>query len=135
DGINQPDDEILPGYDGRVGGHKIHDVNQDGQINSADQVITGNPNPKFIFGFSTNLSYKRFDFSAFISGVQGNDIFNFSRYRFENPFGLQNLLKVMEDRWTPTNPSNQYASALQGGRLPVSDTFIEDGSFIRCKNM
>ncbi|WP_090625018.1 SusC/RagA family TonB-linked outer membrane protein [Parapedobacter indicus] len=135
DGINQPGDEILPGYDGRVGGHKIRDMNQDGQINSADQVITGNPNPKFIFGFSTNLSYKHFDFSAFLSGVQGNDLFNFSRYRFENPFGLQNLLKVMEDRWTPTNPSNQYASALQGGRLPVSDTFIEDGSFIRCKNV
>lgn len=135
DGINQPDDEILPGYDGRVGGHKIRDMNQDGQINSADQIITGNPNPKFIFGFSTNLSYKHFDFSAFLSGVQGNDIFNFSRYRFENPFGLQNLLKVMENRWTPSNPSNQYASAFQGGRLPVSDTFIEDGSFIRCKNI
>ncbi len=135
DGINQTGETILPGYDGRIGGHKIKDINGDGTINSEDQTITGNPNPAFIFGFSTNLSYKNFDFSAFFSGAQGNDIFNFSRYRFENPFGLQNLFKVTEDRWSPTNPSNKYASPSQGGRLPVSDTFVEDGSYIRCKNL
>lgn len=135
DGIIQTGETILPGYDGRVGGHKIKDYNNDGSINSDDQIITGNPNPKYIFGFSSNLSFKNFDLSIFLSGVQGNDIFNFSRYRFENPFGLQNLFKVMEDRWTPANPSNQYASAFQGGRLPVSDTFIEDGSYLRCKNI
>lgn len=135
EGIIQSEEDILPGYDGRVGGHKIRDVNRDGTISSEDQVITGNPNPKYIFGFSTNFYFKNFDLSAFLSGVQGNDIFNFSRYRFENPFGLQNLLKVMEDRWSPSNPSNKYASAFQGGRLPVSDTFIEDGSYLRLKNI
>jgi hypothetical protein len=110
-------------------------VNGDNVITSSDQIITGNPNPDFIFGFSTSLSYMGFDFSAFLSGSQGNDIYNLSRLAFENPLGLRNQLKGVATRWTPTNPSNQYASAAQGGRLPLSDVFIEDGSYIRCKNM
>ena len=135
EGINQTGQTILPGYDGRLGGHRVKDLNGDNIISSADQTITGNPNPNFIFGFSTNVSYKRFDFSAFLSGTQGNDIYNLSRLAFENPLGQRNLLKGVVNRWTPTNPNNQYASAAQGGRLPLSDYFIEDGSYIRCKNM
>ncbi|RDB07264.1 SusC/RagA family TonB-linked outer membrane protein [Runella aurantiaca] len=135
DGINQTGEAILPGYDGRLGGHKIKDLNGDGTITSADQTITGNPNPNFIFGFSTNVSYKGFDLSAFLSGSQGNDIYNLSRLSFENPLGQRNLLKGVVNRWTPTNPSNQYVSPAQGGRLPVSNYYVEDGSYIRCKNI
>ncbi|WP_028523830.1 SusC/RagA family TonB-linked outer membrane protein [Runella limosa] len=135
DGINQTGETILPGYDGRLGGHKVKDLNGDGTITSADQTITGNPNPNFIFGLSTNLSFKGFDLSAFLSGSQGNDIYNLSRLSFENPLGQRNLLKGVVNRWSPTNPSNQYVSAAQGGRLPVSSYYVEDGSYIRCKNL
>ena len=135
EGINQTGQAILPGYDGRLGGHRVRDVNGDKTITSGDQIITGDPNPDYIFGFSTSLSYKRFDLSSFLSGSQGNDIYNLSRLAFENPLGLRNQLKGVATRWTPTNPSNQYASAAQGGRLPLSDVFIEDGSYIRCRNV
>ncbi len=135
DGINQTGQTILPGYDGRLGGHNVKDLNGDKTISSADQTITGNPNPDFIFGFSTSVSYKAFDCSVFASGLQGNDIYNLSRLAFENPLGQRNLLKGVVNRWTPTNPNNQYTSAAQGGRLPLSDYFIEDGSYIRCKNV
>jgi hypothetical protein len=135
EGINQTGETILPGYDGRLGGPKVKDVNGDNTISSADQVITGNPNPDFIFGFSTNVSYKRFDLSAFFSGTQGNDIYNLSRLAFENPLGIRNMLKGVAGRWTATNPSNMYARAFQGGRLPLSNYFIEDGSYIRCRNI
>ena len=135
EGINQTGQPILPGYDGRLGGHRVKDVNGDNTITSNDQVITGNPNPDFIFGFSSSVFYRRFDFSAFLSGSQGNDIYNLSRLAFENPLGLRNQLKGVATRWTPNNPSNQYASAAQGGRLPLSDVFIEDGSYIRCRNV
>jgi TonB-linked SusC/RagA family outer membrane protein len=135
DGVNQTGDAILPGYDGRLGGHKIKDVTGDGLISAADQVIVGNPNPKFIYGFSTNLAYKGFDLGVFISGSQGNDIYNASRLSFENPLGQRNLLKGVVDRWSPTNPSNQYVSGAQGGRLPISNYVVEDGSYMRCKNL
>lgn len=135
DGVNQTGDAILPGYDGRVGGHKVKDITGDGVISAADQVIVGNPNPKFIYGFSTNLSCKGFDLGLFLSGSQGNDIYNASRLSFENPLGQRNLLKGVVNRWSPTNPNNQYVSGFQGGRLPITDYVVEDGSYLRCKNL
>lgn len=135
DGINQTGETILPGYDGRLGGHKVKDINGDGVISSADQVITGNPNPKFIYGFSTNLSFKRFDLSAFVSGSQGNDIYNASRLSFEMPLGQRNQFKGLVDRWSANNPSNQYVSGFQAGRLPITNYVMEDGSYLRCKNV
>jgi TonB-dependent starch-binding outer membrane protein SusC len=135
DGINQTGESILPGYDGRLGGQKVKDLTGDKTITAADQTIVGNPNPKFIYGFSTNMSFKGFDFGVFLSGSQGNDIYNASRLSFENPLGQRNLLKGVVNRWTPTNPNNQYVSPFQGGRLPITNYVVENGSYLRCKNM
>jgi TonB-linked SusC/RagA family outer membrane protein len=135
DGINQTGEAIIPGYDGRVGGHKVKDLNNDGAIDARDQIITGNPNPKFIYGISTNLAYKGFDLAAFFSGSQGADIYNVSRLSFENPLGQRNLFQGVENRWTPANPSNQYVSPAVAGRLPISSYAVEDGSYFRCKNL
>jgi hypothetical protein len=143
DGINQTGELVLPGTPGQQqppaspipGRPKVKDVNGDAKIDASDQIVTGNPNPKFIYGFSTNLSYRNFDLSAFFSGTYGNDIFNQSRALFENPLGLRNQFAVMADRWTATNPSNIYAAPSASNRLPVTDYFIENGSFLRCKNI
>jgi TonB-linked SusC/RagA family outer membrane protein len=134
-GIYQTGEKILPGSGSYTGGTKVKDLNGDGQITAADQTITGNPNPKFIYGFSNNFSYKHFDLSIFFQGTYGNDIYNVARYTLENPSGGQNVLEGLVNRWTPTNPNNQYAAPLQGGRLPISSRFVEDGSFLRCKNV
>lgn len=135
DGVYQTGEAFLPGSDGRTGGPKVKDFSGDGTITAADQVITGNPNPDFIFGFSSNLRYKNFDFSIFLSGSYGNDIYNLSRYSFENPLGQRNLLKETANHWTPDNPNNEYVGGYPGGRLPISDRFVEDGSYLRCKNI
>lgn len=135
DGITQTGETVVPGYDGRVGGHKVKDLNNDNVINSLDQTITGDPNPDFHYGFSTSLNYKNFDFNVFFGGTVGNDIYNISRLSFENPLGQRNLLQGTVNRWSPTNPSNQYASAFVAGRLPISDYAIEDGTYLRCKNL
>lgn len=135
DGIYQTGEEILPGSGSRVGGTKVKDINNDGAITNDDQVITGNPNPDFVFGFSNNLNYKGFDLNFFLSGSVGNDIYNVSRYTLENPLGNRNVLAGLADRWSETNPSQEYVSGFQGGRLPISDRFLEDGSFVRLKNI
>ncbi|QNL52419.1 TonB-dependent receptor [Olivibacter sp. SDN3] len=135
DGINQSGEDIISGYDGRTGGHKVRDVNNDGLINTDDQIITGDPNPDFIFGFSTNLQYKNFDLGVLLSGSYGNDIYNISRLSFENPLGQRNLFQEMVDRWTPENPSNQYVSPFVAGRLPITDYAMEDGSYLRVRNI
>lgn len=135
DGVNQTGETILPGYGGTVGSQKVKDLNGDGTITAADQIITGNPNPNFIYGFSTSLSFKRFDFNAFLSGSQGNDIYNASRLSFTMPLGQRNMLQGVVNRWTPTNPNNEYPAPAQGGRMPISNYVVEDGSYLRCKNI
>lgn len=135
DGINQTDEAILPGYDGRTGGYKVKDMNGDGIISSDDQIITGDPNPKFIYGFSNNLSFKNFDFSLFLSGTYGNKIYNASELSFEMPLGQRNMFAGLVDRWSPNNPSEEYVSGFQGGRLPITNHPVQDGSYLRAKNI
>jgi TonB-linked SusC/RagA family outer membrane protein len=122
DGIYQADEASA----GRPGSTKVKE---------GGQMITGNPNPDFIFGFSTNVAYKNFDLNAFFSGTYGNDIYNVSRYTLENPLGNRNVVQGLANRWSDTNPNNEYVSGFQGGRLPISDRFVEDGSYLRCKNI
>jgi hypothetical protein len=62
-------------------------------------------------------------------------LYNISRYTFENPLGQRNVAAGLENRWSPTNPSQEFVSGFQGGRLPISDRFLEDGSFVRLKNI
>jgi TonB-dependent starch-binding outer membrane protein SusC len=135
DGIYQTGETIIPGQDGRIGGHKVKDLTGDGIINSRDQIITGNPNPDFIFGLSSSLTWRNLDLNIFMSGSYGNDIYNAARISFENGLGQRNALQGMVNRWTENNPSNEYASPLQGGRLPITDRYVEDGSYLRCRNI
>jgi TonB-linked SusC/RagA family outer membrane protein len=140
DGLFQTGDPIISGQPvtkPRPGAQRVKDVNGDGVISAADQVITGNATPKFIYGFSTSLSYKQFDFAAFFSGVSGNKIFNLARWSLENPIGGRNVVAGAANRWTITNITGDYqvAAGSQGGRLPLSDRYLEDGSFLRCKNI
>jgi TonB-linked SusC/RagA family outer membrane protein len=146
DGLFQVGDPIITGQpvtNPRPGAQRVKDIaggtdgKPDGKITDADRVITGNANPKFVYGFSTNLKYKDLDFSAFFSGVYGNKIYNLARWSLENPVGGRNLLAGAADRYTPTNTEGtfQIAAGSQGGRLPLSDRYLEDGSFLRCKNV
>ncbi len=105
------------------------------QIDQKDLVIVGNAQPKYFFGFSTSLSYLNFDFSGFLQGVQGSKLFNAFRYTFENPLGQANVLAGLADRWSTTNPSNDFVKGNQGGRLPLTDRYVEDNSYIRLKNI
>ena len=51
------------------------DRDENGVLNSLDKDFIGDPNPDFTYGFNSQLSYRNFDFSVFIQGTQGNDLF------------------------------------------------------------
>ncbi|HBW80243.1 MAG TPA: TonB-dependent receptor, partial [Sphingobacterium sp.] len=48
-------------------------------LQTSDMAIIGNATPKFSYGMTNDFSYKNFNFSFFLQGVQGNDILNATR--------------------------------------------------------
>ena len=141
-----------------VGDVKFRDISgpdgkPDGKIDQNDRVVIGNPWPKFTFGFTNSFSYKNFDLNVLIVGVQGNDVYNYTRYLNENPQGAgvySNYFKsvanfarpsstdVNDQGTTLTNPGHRIArisTNSANGNFRATQWYIEDGSYIRIKNV
>ncbi|MBT1705167.1 TonB-dependent receptor [Chryseosolibacter indicus] len=120
------------------GNIKYKDVTPDGVLNNLDRTIIGDPNPDFIYGFNNNFSFKNFTLNVFFQGVQGNDIFNFNLANHADGFNFgENQVRDILNHWTPENPNpnapNPRISV--NTKFRESDRFIEDGSFLRLKNV
>ncbi|WP_246021947.1 SusC/RagA family TonB-linked outer membrane protein [Flavobacterium cellulosilyticum] len=111
-------------------------------INSADKTNIGNPYPDFTYGLNLTAGYKNFDFNCFITGVQGNDIFNAPLFDLQ---GMQRLFNASTDvigrsivaNGVVTNPSATLPRALGANQnwASASDRYVEDGSYTRLKNI
>ncbi len=122
------------------------DTNGDGIVDENDRQIIGNPNPLHHGGFQNTVEYKNFDLGVLLTWSYGNDIFNGNRASFGVP-GAQrnrNYLGEVANRWTPDNPIDYGVWAAPSGErsyIPVysgkmmSDFWIEDGSYLRIKNV
>ena len=121
----------------RPGDIKYADLNGDGVVDNNDRKTIGNPNPKFIGGFSNNFTFKGFDLNVFLQFSYGNDILNANRIIFEGGAlkpGL-NQFASYANRWTIDNPTNDlYRVGGQGPRV-YSTRIIEDGSYLRLKTV
>lgn len=121
------------------GNIKYVDQDANGTINNLDRVIIGNPNPKFTFGLNSTVTYRNFDLSFLINGVQGNDIFNFNLANLADgfAFGLNQVSDVLGNYWTPENPNTyaKYPRISKATQYRASDRFVEDGSYIRMRNV
>ncbi len=119
-----------------TGNIKYKDLNNDGSINALDKTYIGNPNPKFIYGFNSDVSYKGFDLTLFIQGSQGNDIYNLDATQtIDLGFGLNVPVDVYNNHWTPTNSNAKYPKISRSISGNVSNRFVEDGSYLRFKNI
>lgn len=109
-------------------------------ISLTDRTIIGDVNPDYTFGFTNNVSYKNFDLSVFINGVQGNDIVNMNTAFNGNIGSSKNIsTAVLEGAWAE-GKDNSMATGPKVERqfwrsLLFSRRFIEDGSFVRIKNL
>ncbi|WP_276169049.1 SusC/RagA family TonB-linked outer membrane protein [Zobellia alginiliquefaciens] len=124
------------GYD-ENGNFKYVDLDQSGDITSEDRTYIGNPNPDFIYGFNSNLSWKNFDFDIFFQGSQGNDIYALGMVAQTIDFGmgLNTLKDVLYNHWTPENPNSQYPKISTSTTPKISDSYVFDGSYLRLKNI
>lgn len=118
---------------------KYQDLNKDGLITLADKTIIGDPNPDFLYGFNSRMGYKNFDFTFFIQGSQGGDLFNVNLTSIGSSFyfGENQLKEVYYNHWSPANPdpNAKYPKISATTRFLESDRYIEDGSYLRLKNV
>ncbi len=119
----------------KPGDVRFVDVNGDGAITVDDRTIIGNPTPDFTFGLNASITFKNIDFSMLLNGTYGNEIFNGSQRR---DLQYTNMTVASLERWTGSGTSNEtprftWSDVNQNNR--VSDLYIEDGSFLRLKNI
>ena len=146
--------EVNEGTGVWYGDYIFEDKNDDGVIDEQDRTFLGNPEPKFTFGFNNDLHWKGFDLNLFITGSVGNKVFNYLGQQQSNPtnrwvslksvcdYAKYDLIDAAGERTLEnmqmTNPgASTYridqANANENGRM--SSVFIEDGSYVRIKNL
>ncbi len=145
-GIYRSDEEYknsgIQGVNGTVGAGDIiyKDQNGDKKIDGNDRVYLGSPDPKFIFGLTSNMSYKNFDLSLFFQGaakVQG--------YLWGEAIGgisgSDKPTTIFADRFNAeTNPNGSMPRALTSWSQnspsgTPSDFWIQNASYVRLKNI
>jgi TonB-linked SusC/RagA family outer membrane protein len=134
---------------------KFLDLNHDGSIDDGDKTFIGSPIPTASFGINFNLEYKGFDFSMMWQGDYGNQIYNNGKTLVMSGFNATNQMTDMLNRFRltdvtlttpggaqiilPANTNTGIPRAVlndpNGNMNKVSDYFIEDGSYLRCKRI
>lgn len=139
DGIFQTGDNITASAQptAKPGDIRYRDLNGDNVINdTGDRQVIGNSNPKFFGGLNNTFSWKNLDLNVFVQGSYGNDILNISKFDLFSLNGGNNNSAEVLNRWTVSNPSNTIPRAnLTGGSRVLSSFVVEDGSYLRLKNL
>jgi len=114
------------------------DLDNNGVINADDRTYIGNPFPNWSFSMNNSLSYKDFDLQIFFQGIADADIYNANRIWQESMSIPQNQTTKVLDRWRGEGTSNTVPRAVYSDpnmNVRHSDRFIEDGSYLRLKNL
>lgn len=135
-----------------VGDVKWKDVNGDGVITEQDITTIGNPWPEFFAGFTNTFSYKGFDLSLLFTSTYGNDIYNqiarlnsnpnqinlsrnlmINAMNYARPITNENGELVLEN--PGTNVARVNGTDANGNYTNHTSKWVEDGSFLRLKNV
>ena len=142
---------------------KFKDVNNDGKIDASDKTAIGSPLPKMTFGWTNTFNYRHFDLSIFLAGSYGNKVMNYTSLALtsmestwtnqiqERIADRAQLAAIDPDKvyadgtvWyndvtnvRVTNPETKTPRVAIGNKYNqnVSTRYIEDGSYIRLKNV
>jgi hypothetical protein len=121
-----------------IGEIKYKNFDDDPAINNKDRIVIGDTNPDFIFGITNNFTWKNFSLNFFIQGIIGNDILN-GNLSDMTLMSIGNIPQfIYDERWTADNKKNAKWPKAYGGfnrRVLLSDRYVEDGSYIRLKNV
>ena len=115
---------------------KYVDVNDDGVISADDRTMIGSPHPDMVFGFNLGMTYKGFDLNALLQGAYGNEVIS-SYWSFMGGESFGNKPVSVLDCWSDNNPNSSRPRPTYNSlnRQKVSDMWVQDGSYIRFKNL
>ena len=133
------DNSPFQNRDTRPGDVKFADLNGDNKVDDKDRGHFGNPFPKFNYGVNVAATWRNFDFSMLLQGVQGNDVYFLNgNFAYETQSRGFNSYEAILNRWTPTNTNTNIPKVSlddrNGNRRP-STRWIEDGSYVRIRNI
>jgi TonB-linked SusC/RagA family outer membrane protein len=143
EGIFQNQTDILlsafQGNNIHPGDVKYKDQNSDGRIDNADRVHLGSAIPKLLAGLNFTANYKNFDLSMFFQGSYGNKIYVQINQDIEGFYrGFTVTQRYFDERWTGEGTSNTQPRpswTTKSNNARPSSRFLEDGSYIRLKNL
>jgi hypothetical protein len=142
-GFFKDDDDVAKSpvqQEAAPGRFKYRDVNNDGQITPDDRTFFGDPNPDFTYGINLNSTYKQFDFSMFLYGSQGNDVFNTLTYQTGvwDSYMAAKSNDLLFNSWRPDNLNPKLPIAQNASSFSTSGDvsfYKENGSFLKCRSV
>ena len=142
DGIFQSADEVSKSpfqtAGTGAGDIKFKDLDGNDTIDLRDRTFLGSFIPDFSYSLNLNANYKNFGLTLFFQGVQGNKIYNALRTTTEGMVRFFNAGTAVLDAWTPSNTNTNVPRAVSSDpnqNARPSTRFLEDGSFLRLKNI
>lgn len=127
------------------------DFNNDGVIDEKDLRFIGNPWPDYTGGFINDFTYKSLSLSVLFTYSFGNDIYNLSAFRMTRPgeSAIGRGMLAEAANWASltnvdgdvvvSNPTTRVPriapTSNHGNYSRLTNLWVEDGSFIKCKNI
>ena len=122
-------------------GGDVRFVNHSGTdkiINDNDRTIIGDPTPDFFGGFFANINWKNWTLNTAFQFSVGNDVYNYTRQNLESMSIFNNQSAKVLNRWVSDGDITdipRLATDDPLGNSRFSDRWIEDGSYLRLKNI
>ncbi len=114
------------------------DVNGDGRVDAGDRTRIGKAMPGYYYGINLSGNYGAFDIMLFFQGRGDIQVYNAVRANMEAMKEGNNARVSVLDRWTGEGTSNTMPRATASdpnSNTRYSDRWIEDGSYMRFKNL
>ena len=123
------------GVDPETGMVIYEDLNGDGKINVSDKHYIGDANPIFTAGMTNTISWKGLSLSFLLTSSVGNDIYNASKIEMIGMYNGSNQIKDAVRRWRVPGQVTDIPKAGELDNLRASTRWVEDGSYLKVKNI
>ncbi|ACT92261.1 SusC/RagA family TonB-linked outer membrane protein [Dyadobacter fermentans] len=138
-GTFKPDEADIAAKQGRVPGDPHYeDVNGDNAITTDDFQIVGRAFPRMTGGWNNTFTYGGLTLNVFFQGAFGVDKLNYTRAGAMSGSGeaRQFLLTEIRDYYRPGNEDSDIPAFTKTYQpFTQSSRFVENGSFVRLKNV